>query len=318
MVRRSATLELPVHNIVTLAVIVLLTGCNSGDSDEAGEFTYPAPGHNSMQALINKAANGAIIFVKPGVYNETFQISNKKISIVGTGRNSVFDGAGATCVSILDGEGSLIEGLSLINCEDGILTDSQVEIRNNFFFRCKDAIDFEDGSGGVVADNAFYDQLDDAIDLDDGVKVEIFRNRIVNSADDGIEIRLQAYSGPEISVSISANLIHANKGNGIQFIDYEVDTSRSFFIERNIFSENEFNDISFSDNEITLPSLSAGTISESVTIRENIFQPKQQSFSGGGSNTILRDNSFYSVDPGGGLNLPPGFDSTDNVFVSIF
>ena len=302
--------------IVLACLFTVVSACHSGDGG-AKTVYYPSKGYSSLQSLIDDIPDQSTVIVEAGVYNETFEIRNKFIVLLGDRRTSVFDGGTETCVSVINGDGTIIEGFSFINCDDGILTDSRIEIRDNFFRNCADAIDFEDGSGGLVSNNVFYDQTDDAIDLDDAVIVEIVENEIVNSADDGIEIRLNPYSGETLIVSIVGNYFHANKGNGIQFIDYEVETSREFHIENNTFAENEFNDISYSDNENTVPSLAIGEISESVDITGNVFYPKTQSFSGDGENTRLRNNSFFSSAPDGALNVLPGFDYTDNTFVVI-
>ncbi len=158
---------------------------------------------------------------------------------------------------------------------------------------------------------------DDAIDLDLDVSVDINNNIISQSEDDGIEIRLHPYNGKELVTSIKYNFFTENKANGIQFIDYEFYTDRSFTLTENTFVKSGYSEISYSDNEITLPSFDIGSIAIPITISKNTFFPSEYSFTGSGGGTIFINNLIYSLSGDGKINTTNDFSAGENMFIQL-
>ena len=303
---------------VTLTGMLLLSGCHGGSesvSEPIVVINYPSGGSASLQDAIDSVPAGGYVNIEPGIYTETVTISDKVVHLTGEAGMSVIDGQSATCITVTNASGTSITGLSIVNCEDGILANSFVDITGNIFINNVDGIDYERGSGGTLVMNVFQSHRDDAIDLDREVAVEIEDNVISDSADDGIEIRLHPYEGDDLAVSIKNNTFTSNQSNGIQFIDYETATSRSYVISGNTFIGSGYNEISFSDNQNTLPSYDIGEISESVLIEDNVFYPSVYTFSGAGDSTEFIGNIVYSSTGDGNLNTTNDFTSGSNIFV---
>lgn len=307
----------PFNLIVYFYFALIVYGCSGENGPLNTEIYYPSGGNASLQDAVNILADGGTINIEPGVFYENVIIINKIVNLQGSNKKSVINGNGATCITITNSSGSSVSNLSLVNCEDGISTDSLITVNDNNFFNNVDGVDYESGGGGILDSNIFHMNADDAIDLDDDVSVNIFNNTISGSADDGIEIRLQPYTGAHITTTIQNNIIKLNASNGIQFIDYEINTNRSFLVEGNTFIDNGFNGISYSDNQITTPSFNMGDIAESVIISNNSFYGSVYSFTGSGSETEFMNNIIYSLNGDGNINTTNDLSGNENVFVDI-
>ncbi|MFZ3519359.1 right-handed parallel beta-helix repeat-containing protein [Vibrio harveyi] len=275
---------------VCMTIVLLLFGC---DQDNVTKVINVSGDDSSIQDAIDSASDGDEVTIACGVYNESLFISNKKLKITGSKNKNcptVIDANGGNGLNIVDSDGTEISHVEIKNAVDGISTDSNVMITESVFYSNYDGIDFESG-GGVVKNNEFYNNKDDAIDLDLDVSVAIEGNVISNSNDDGIEIRLHPeHSIEEKLISISDNIISYSGGDGIQFIDYEIETNRVFFISSNFFLGNSAA-ISYNDNESTSAKESAGSIDENVNISLNKFMDNDVSYRLNGSNTII-ESSF--------------------------
>ncbi len=293
--------------------LVLVSGCN-----RAGKqlITYPSDEYPTLQSAVDDLLPEGTLVIEPGIYREQITIEDKVIHIQGYTNQSIIDGQSATCITALNASGSTVENITMVNCNDGIFTDSFMTIQNNYFLNNTDGIDYEKG-GGILSSNIFHMNKDDAIDLDLGVSVEIYNNTISGSLDDGIEIRLHPYNGDNLETKIKNNTFTNNQSNGIQFIDYEVETDRSFIIEGNTFIESGYNEISYSDNRSTLPTFNVGEISMSVIISDNIFYPSVYSFSGAGGLTLFSSNKIFSTNTEESINTNDTTTLNENVFIRL-
>jgi parallel beta helix pectate lyase-like protein len=303
----------------TSCLAIILFGCNS-DNESVNELIsntvhYPSDGNASLQEVIDNLPNEGTVIIDAGLFKENITITNKVVHLEGKGKQSIIDGQGGTCITIENSSGASISNMSIINGDDGISTDSLIMISGNYFFNNTDGVDYE-GGGGTLVNNLFHANKDDAIDLDYDVSVNISNNVISNSSDDGIEIRLHPYNGDELKITISNNIFDGSS-NGIQFIDYEEDTNRSFNITGNTFLSSEYSDIAYSDNQVTLPSHDVGTISEEVTISNNVFYPLVFSFTGSGNESYLDGNFIYSLTGDGGFNTNNDFVIGDNTIIQL-
>ena len=302
--------------LASFIIAVISSGCG-GDNDSLDtEINYPSGGYSSLQEAIDNLATGGTINIEPGVYKENIVFRNKVVHLQGDMNQSVIDGQGTTCITIINSSGSTVSSLTIVNCIDGISTNSSITIRDNYFFNNKDGVDYE-GGGGLLDNNIFHMNTDDAIDLDLNVAVVISNNIISGSIDDGIEIRLHPYIGNELKTVITNNIFENNNANGIQFIDYEIHTNRSFVIKGNTFIESGYSEISYSDNQDTSPSFNIGEIVEPVSILSNIFYPSVYSFTGAGDNTVFENNFVYSATGDGNLNTTNDISVDDNTFIQI-
>lgn len=307
-----------IYLLVYLYFSIIISGCNDRNDSINAEINYPSGGNISLQDAINNLANEGIINIETGIFYENVIIDNKVVNLRGTTKQSVINGQGGTCITITKSAGSSVNNLSLVDCDDGISTNSSITIKNNIFFNNVDGVDYESGGGGTLDSNIFHMNKDDAIDLDDDVAVNIYNNVVFGSGDDGIEIRLQPYSGEYVTTTIKNNIIKSSASNGIQFIDYEINTKRSFVIEGNTFIENGYSGISYSDNQNTSPSFNIGEIAESVTISNNTFYPSVYSFTGSGDETKFINNFIYSLTGDGNINTTNNFPVNENVFIQLY
>lgn len=304
------------YNLVIIFSVISLGCDSSGDSNDS-VINYPSEKYISLQEAVNVLPSGSSINVEKGLYQESIIIQDKVIHLHGDMKQSVIDGQGSSCITIINASGSTVSGFAIVNCNDGITTQSKITISDNYFFNNVDSVDYE-GGGGLLENNIFHMSKDDAVDLDNDTAVDINNNVISGSNDDGIEIRLHPYNGIELKINIQDNIFKDNNSNGIQIIDYEVDTDRSFDIKGNTFIESGYSEISYSDNQVTTPSLDIGEISESVNISSNTFYPLVYSFTGSGDNTVFENNFIYSLAGDGNINTTSEFPVDNNTFIQIY
>jgi hypothetical protein len=112
------------------------------------------------------------------------------------------------------GPGTTILGLTIRDGDDGIACHAKVRILYNRFVNNTDAIDYENG-GGECRFNHFVANDDDAVDLDEGSEALVADNEIHDNDDDGIEIRLHPYRGKPLKTVIRDNRISGNGEDGI-------------------------------------------------------------------------------------------------------
>src|SRR5262245_56049523 len=223
---------------------VLLAWGRPGSAD-----TLEVPSaYATIQAAINAASAGDTVLLAPGVHTGRPTIAGKAVTLASryltTGDRAyidqtIIDGTnGAWALRITPGSAPTIVGLTIRNSDDGIRATGKFRLLHSRVTGTTDGIDYEDGGGGLVSECVFEQNSDDGIDLDNRVNALIVNNTIRNNGDDGIEIRLQAYTGPTLSIVIRNNTILGNGEDGIQLISYGVLTSRTIQIENNLIVDN--------------------------------------------------------------------------------
>jgi len=255
----------------------------------------------TIRSGINAASDNDTVLVAPGEYFENIELDGKTLTLASrfltTGDTSyisqtIIDGNDSGQVIYVDenvGPQTTITGLTIRNANDGIACDARINILYNRFTDCKDAIDYEENSGGLCAYNVFELNKDDAIDLDDFVDIVIEGNIIRNNEDDGIEIRLHKYSGPLLTCIIRNNIITGNDEDGIQFIDYEDISDRVFYIERNVISHNEMVGLGCMSDGNTTENYEGAAIPEPIYVFNNTFVNNNYGITGG-ANLVALNN----------------------------
>lgn len=254
----------------------------------------------TIQSAINAAADGDVVVLAPGTYNESPTLSGKAITLASrfhtTGDRSyieqtVLSGGGRTyVVRVLPSpEPPTLVGLTLRNADDGILGTGRFLLLDCRVTATGDGIDFESGSGGLVRGCVFDHNSDDGIDIDNVVSVVILDNLIQLNGDDGIEMRLHPYVGDPLAVVIRGNTIARNGEDGIQLIGYESLTSRIIRIENNLILDNAMAGLGMMCCENTVENYQGSNIRERVGVYNNTFAGNDHGLTGGDSLLVLNN-----------------------------
>lgn len=306
-----------VHKVLSLAAVIAalammqLNAAAAGHEDVMARVTgatHEVPGDfATIQEAIDAAADGDLILLAPGTYNEGLILSGKSVTVasrfITTGdeafiEQTILDGTTSEnkdgeldylfLVKADAGPDTQIAGLTIQDSDDGISCEADIYIVHNHFINCKDAIDYE-GGGGVCAYNLFENNRDDAIDLDGPCGGYYEHNIIRNNHDDGIEIRLQPYDGPKRTAVIRNNWIEGNGEDGIQFIDYLEPTNREFVIERNYIIDSAMAGIGCMSGANTRENYEAADIDERILIINNTIVGSTYGITGGNCSIVLNN-----------------------------
>ncbi len=262
--------------------------------------------YSTIQAAVDAASSGDVIDIAPGTYRETVTIRR---SVTVRGRvydatnprqnTTIVDGGGSTVITIASGisPNPLLVGLVVANGDDGITTNSPINVKHSYFVDNRDSLDYELGGGGQCLSNVFVRSGDDAVDLDHIVDdVLIANNRMLRSADDGVEIRLHDEDIPRTAeIVIRNNEILGSDEDGIQVIDYFTNTNRRITIGRNLIGNSTMAGIGLMDNGETKEDFRAAGIRERIEVRHNTFVHNDHGISGG-ANLIALNNIFLRHD----------------------
>jgi len=261
-------------------------------------------------ALAN-AADGDTILLAPGTYDitETLFIDKNNITIASmyltTGDESYI---GSTIIranqatKMIDGvlgqsANLRIIGLSLIDGDKGVtFTDDYGEVHYcRFSNMLRDSVSFDNDAGGAVTHCKIDRSGDDAIDIDTrhDRSFLIAYNELTNSGDDGIEIHLYPHSGTMMHYDIHDNLLWGAREDGLQLIDYDDKSDRTFDVYRNIFRD--IRDVAIgSMTGVTLEDFQGSPIKERVNIYNNYFSNNGYHITGG-DNMIVLNNIFEAA-----------------------
>lgn len=259
---------------------------------------------SKVQKTIKKATDGDTLLFEPGIYTGTYTLKGKALTLASRFlldgdpshiETTILDGGGITndaaLLTIEEADGTVITGLTIRNSDDGISPTSHIDVTFCHIYGCKDAIDYETGSGGLLADCTIERNVDDAVDLDESITITIERNILRDNDDDGIEIRLQPHHGDSLNVIIRNNFITGNGEDGIQFIWYNEATPRTFKICGNLFADNEMAGIACMDDSTTREDYRAANIPEAIHVVGNTFVNNPYGIVGG-DNIHLKNNTF--------------------------
>ncbi len=272
---------------------------------EPGTVRVPQE-YSTIQAAVDAAADGDVVLVSPGTYNESIVIAGKSVTLASlyhtTGDEAYIDqtvidaGGGLADVIVVDataGPDTTIVGLTIQNGNDGVSAFRKVNIFNNRVTGNADGLDLE-SSGGVVRGNLIELNSDDGIDLDRDTEVIIEDNILRNNSNDGIEARFQSYSGPTLNIVIRNNVISGNDDDGIQLIGYPDESNRSLLIEGNLIVNNGAVGLGLMDDGNTTEDFRAASLVERIHLFNNTFAGNLYGVTGG-DNMVAVNNLFVDT-----------------------
>ncbi|MAE69759.1 MAG: hypothetical protein CME06_04735 [Gemmatimonadetes bacterium] len=254
----------------------------------------------TINGAVAAAADGDTILIAPGLYEEPVLIEAKDLTIgswfLTTGEvhyvdETVIDGIGAaSALSIRDTtpDAVVVQGLTIMGGVDCIEARARIQVLDNHLTGCADGIDYEFDGGGICRGNLIDHQIDDALDLDHSIAVVVEGNTLRDNGGDGIEIRLHPYAGPVLETTISNNIIGGNGEDGIQFIDYDGESDRSFLIQRNLIAGNGAAGLGcvFGQSQETFEGAS---IAEPVVLAHNVFDANNHGVCGGDEMLVVNN-----------------------------
>lgn len=278
----------------------------------------------TVQAAIDASVNGDVVLLAPGTHTGSPTLAGKTITIASlfhtTGdpayiAQTILDGGGgAWALRVLPCPGlPSVIGLTLRNGDDGMFATGHLQLLDCRATGNTDGVDYDDGSGGVIRRCAFEGNGDDGIDLNNDVDIVIEDCAIQDNGDDGIEIRMQATSGSTLPLVIRRNTIARNDEDGIQLIGYDVPTSRTFLIERNLFLDNAMVGIGMMCCSNTVEDFQGASLPERIDIVHNTFAGNDHAIAGG-DNTVVVDNIFARTTSIALKNVNAGSIAAYNLF----
>jgi hypothetical protein len=286
------------------ALVAAACGDPTGPTRVAERNLIRVPGDApSIQQGVDAAKDGDVVLVAPGTYHETVAIQGKAITLASRYLEShdsqhiektVLDGAGDPVVSVTEGGDGRIRiiGFTIQNGEHGIDTrESRVEIRDNRILgHRREGIGLL-SSDAVIRDNTIRGNGDDGIDCDGATGAVIEGNVIDKNGDDGIEVRLHAYTGPQLTVAIRNNHISRSEEDGVQLIDYPGRSDRVFRIERNVFRAIGRAAVGSMADGATRENYQGAPLEEPVFVIHNTFVKNHYGLIGG-DNLLALNNVF--------------------------
>jgi len=295
-----------------LALALGLSLAAAAAATPAGAATLLVPAQlATIQAAIDAAVSGDVIEIAPGAYVQSLSIPAKTLTLRSLFATSgdpadieatVIDGGGADVVVLASGANVLMQGLSLRNGSGGIRVNAGATLvfEDGRVRGTSDGISLEGGTASIpgiaratIRRSLLEANSDDGLDSDNRGKFVVEDSVLQNNGDDGIEIRLHNndFGGASVEHVIARNRITGNGEDGIQLIDYDQLTARSFRIERNVIASNADAGLGMMCNGNSIENFEGCPIPEPVRLAHNTFLGNNHGLSGG-VNTIGVGNLF--------------------------
>lgn len=262
----------------------------------------------TIAQAISAASAGDTILVAPGTYSESVSL-NKLVILEGEGYLTVVTDLannpakinGTITVSGLSGAawnaGAVIRGFKITGA-DPVISKSPVIVEYCYVKATNgDGVSFEPGGAGIVRFNLLEGADDDNIDVDHQTKpIWIERNILLDSGQDGIEIRQHNDTIPSlVRLTFTGNWVENSGGDGMQIMDYNNDSNREYYLERNVFVRTHQAAIGLMPGENTNEDYSAAPMPERLALINNTFVDNHAGVSGG-ANVVAVNNVFADSD----------------------
>jgi hypothetical protein len=286
-----------------LILLALLVSCAHAAPPipvpEGSSLLHVPDEYPTIQAAVDRAADGDVVVVAPGRYRENVAISGKHLTL-----GSWFLGSGSTrdvkrtrihgtvFVANVEGGRAHVVGLTIADSGTGVdIRKANVEVRDNRILHHR-----REGIGVLnsrveIRNNLIRDNGDDGVDSDGANELLIEGNEIASNVDDGIEIRLHPYEGDTLTLRIRNNRITGSGEDGVQIIDYPGRSDRVIHIERNYFRGTHWAGIGSMANGQTQENLAGAPMEEPVFVVNNTFERNRVGVTGG-HNMLVLNNVF--------------------------
>ncbi len=276
-------------------------------SEAAGNVLRVPAQHATIQAAINAALSGDTVLVAPGTYSESLTI-NKVITLEGEGYKTNVNDLRLNPVKLsgniaVNGgtsvwnQGPLIRGFHVTG-GDPVKSFSPLILEYSYLRSTSgDGLSFEAGGGGIARHNLIELSADDTIDVDHQTKhIWIEDNRLLNAGQDGLETRQHNDSIPSlVRLTFINNWVEGAGHDGIQIMDYNNNSNREYYIERNLFIGNKRVAIGLMPGDVTDENYGAAAMPERMYLFNNTFVNNNAGLSGG-ANVIAVNNIFADAD----------------------
>jgi hypothetical protein len=289
----------------------------------AEAIAVPSELHPTVQDAVDAAANGDEIVIAPGVHVGNVRVRGKDLTLraedptqptVLEGVDELDDLGAPVSVAVVEVRAATIAPgttptevvLLGLTVQGG---DSGVNVRPNAHVVLEachvrgndDGVELEGRNetthalaratlrGCLIEQNG-----DDGVDVDQRAELWIEDSTVRNNVQDGIEIRLQDNqfeAGEHVRNVILRNHLEGNGEDGLQLIDYAVDTPRAFRIERNVIADNGAAGLGMMCGARTVETFEACPIRERVELVHNTFVGNDHGVSGG-ANLVGVSNLF--------------------------
>jgi len=291
--------------------------------------------HPTVRAAVAAAANRDTILIAPGTYPGGIFVDRKSLTLASrfmtTGDTSlvsrtILRGTAGDMCSGLPGcvggavlefgaaaHGSAVVGLTITGGDDGIRSQSMIEITSCRLIGNGDGVDFVSGSGGTFRGSLFAWNGDDGIDLNGRIQARIVDNDIRENKQDGVEYRLHAYHGPTQTIEFVGNRISGNRSDGIQLIDYPDVSNRIIRIEGNLFSGNRDAGVGCLPDGRTIEDFGGAALAERVLLVGNTFTAERNGMIGG-ANVVIVNNIFTGIRESALRRVKGALVTSSNVF----